>query len=245
VGAGNVLGDIIKSNTIKTIKLDKIFRQSLGSMIVQNAHKINKGEMPVYNKKDTDFFFIREDKKLMELIVDLYNNRLPSTYGFDPVKDIQILSPMKKGDVGVIEINKALQSAVNPPSKLKKEKTFGQYTFRAGDKVMQIKNNYQIEWKIDNGDGNILKGEGIYNGDIGYVVFIDEIDQELYVDFGYMEPKKETVIPFKIDEIDLIIVPGLVFDKKLNRIGFGKGYYDRILCKKGKHKNDFIHYNWP
>lgn len=203
VGAGNVLSDIIKSNTIKTIMLDKIFRQSLGSMIVQNAHHINKGELPIYNKKDTDFFFMRANNntEIAELLIELYKDRLPSKYNLNPVKDIQILSPMKKGDVGVIELNNRLQKAINPPNKTKKEKTFGKYTFRVGDKVMQIKNNYQVEWIINNSDDSTQEGEGIYNGDIGYIVFIDEIEQEVFVEF---DDGKEVVYPFnQLDELIL------------------------------------------
>ncbi len=203
VGAGNVLSDIINSNTIKTISLDIIFRQSEGSMIVQNAHLINKGSMPVYNKKDTDFFFMRENNNpdIIDLIVDLYKTRLPSKYGFNPTKDIQVLSPMKKGDVGVIELNNKLQAAVNPPSKLKKEKFFGKYTFRVGDKVMQIKNNYQAEWKIQTNNKSLITGEGVYNGDIGYIIFIDEDNQEVTVQF---EEEKEVIYPFsQLDELIL------------------------------------------
>lgn len=202
VGAGNVLSDIINSDTIRTIRLDTIFRQSLGSMIVQNAHAINKGEMPVYNKKLTDFFFMRENNNndILNLIVDLYNTRLPLKYDLNPIKDIQVLSPMKKGEVGVVELNKKIQEAVNPPSKLKKEKNFGKYTFRVGDKVMQIKNNYQTEWKIYN-NGNTITGEGIYNGDIGYIIFIDEPAQELIVQF---DDEKEVAYPFnQLDELIL------------------------------------------
>lgn len=203
VGAGNVLSDIINSNTIKTIRLDTIFRQSAGSMIVQNAHLINKGSMPIYNKKDTDFFFMREsnNQDIIDLIVDLYNARLPLKYNIDPIKDIQVLSPMKKGDVGVIELNKELQLAVNPPSKLKKEKFFGKYTFRVGDKVMQVKNNYQTEWKIHAENGSIITGEGIYNGDIGYIIFIDETEQEITIQF---DDEKEVIYPFsQLDELIL------------------------------------------
>jgi exodeoxyribonuclease V alpha subunit len=202
VGAGNVLSDIINSNTIKTIRLDTIFRQSAGSMIVQNAHLINKGSMPVYNKKDTDFFFMRENssRDIVNLIVDLYNSRLPLKYNLNPIKDIQVLSPMKKGDAGVIELNKKLQAAINPPSKLKKEKSFGKYVFRVGDKVMQVKNNYQTEWKIIR-DGNTVTGEGIYNGDMGYIIFIDETEQELIVQF---DEEREVAYPFsQMDELIL------------------------------------------
>jgi exodeoxyribonuclease V alpha subunit len=201
VGAGNVLSDIIKSNTIKTIRLDMIFRQSAGSMIVQNAHAVNKGIMPLLNKKDSDFYFMRENNtdSIVELIVELYKDRLPSKYGLNPIKDIQVLSPMKKGDAGVIELNKKIQYAVNPPSKLKKEKVFGRYTFRTGDKVMQVKNNYQTEWKL--AGNNLVTGEGIYNGDIGNILFIDETEQEMHVLF---DDEKEVVYSFnQLDELIL------------------------------------------
>lgn len=202
VGAGNVLSDIINSTTIKTIRLDAIFRQSEGSVIVQNAHLINNGLMPVYNKKDTDFFFMRENKPdhIVSLIINLYSSRLPAKYNLNPIKDIQVLSPMKKGDAGVIELNKKLQSAVNPPSKLKKEKEFGKYIFREGDKVMQVKNNYQTEWKINLNETTVT-GEGIYNGDMGYIVFIDETEQEITVKF---DEEKEVTYPFsQLDELIL------------------------------------------
>ncbi|WP_313163480.1 ATP-dependent RecD-like DNA helicase [Sedimentibacter sp.] len=202
VGAGNVLSDIINSGTIKTIRLDTIFRQSAGSMIVQNAHRINKGDMPVYNKQDADFFFMREDADdIVDIIVDLYVNRLPLRYAYNPVKDIQVLSPMKKGDAGVIELNLKLQAAINPPAKHKKEKLFGKYIFRVGDKVMQIKNNYQTQWTIEPKQGNIVTGEGIYNGDIGFITFIDETEQEIYVTF---DEEKEVIYPFsQLDELIL------------------------------------------
>lgn len=203
VGAGNVLSDIINSNVFKTVRLDTIFRQSAGSMIVQNAHSINKGFMPVYNKKDTDFFFMRESstEDIIELIIDLYCTRLPLKYGLDSVRDIQILSPMKKGDLGVIELNKRIQEAINPSSRLKKEKSSGNYIFRVGDKVMQVKNNYRTEWKSCGDDGNTVTGEGIYNGDIGYIVFIDETEQEVTVQF---DEEREVVYPFgQLDELIL------------------------------------------
>ncbi len=202
VGAGNVLLDVINSNTIKTIRLDTIFRQSAGSMIVQNAHLINKGSMPIYNKQNTDFFFMREDEDdIVDIIVDLYTNRLPSKYNLDPIKDIQVLSPMKKGTAGVIDLNLKLQAAINPPAKHKKEKMFGKYTFRVGDKVMQIKNNYQTQWSVEANSGKVITGEGIYNGDIGFITFIDEIEQEVYVIF---DEEKEVIYPFsQLDELIL------------------------------------------
>jgi exodeoxyribonuclease V alpha subunit len=195
------LADIIKSNTVRTIRLDMIFRQSQGSMIVQNAHAVNKGILPILNKKDSDFYFIRANNisNISDLIVDLYINRLPSKYGFVPIRDIQVLSPMKKGDTGVIELNKKIQAAVNPPSKFKKEKAFGKYTFRTGDKVMQVKNNYQAEWKL--ADNSLVRGQGIYNGDIGSIIFIDDNEQEMHVLF---DDEKEVVYPFsQLDELIL------------------------------------------
>lgn len=202
VGAGNVLLDIITSNAIKTIRLDTIFRQSVGSMIVENAHLINKGLMPVCNKRDSDFYFIQKNHDdIKDVIVDLYTNRLPAKYSLDPIKDIHVLSPMKKGEVGVIELNKNLQAAINPPSKLKKEKAYGTYIFRVGDKVMQIRNNYEVSWKQNCADGSVMDGEGIFNGDIGIIVFIDEIEQELVIQF---DDNKEVVYPFsQLDELML------------------------------------------
>ena len=201
VGPGNVLGDIIKSNTIKTIRLDMIFRQAEGSMIVQNAHAVNKGTLPILNKKDSDFYFMRQnnEKDIGDLIVDLYKNRLPAKYKLDPLKDIQVLSPMKKGPAGVFELNRKIQAAVNPPSKVKKEKVFGKYIFRLGDKVMQVKNNYSAEWTLK--DNSLVTGEGIYNGDIGQIVFIDESEQELHVQF---DDDKEVAYSFsQLDELIL------------------------------------------
>lgn len=203
VGAGNVLKDIIFSEVVPTVRLDKIFRQADGSSIIENAHKINSGEMPVCNEKDSDFFFMKKsaNKEISDLIVELYSTRLPAKYSIDPIKDIQVLSPMKKGDVGVIELNNKLQEVINPPSKFKTEKTIGKVCFRVGDKVMQTKNNYQLQWRINNEDSKSIEGEGIYNGDIGYIVFIDEKNQELVVEY---DDKKEATYGFsQLDELIL------------------------------------------
>jgi len=203
VGAGNVLKDIISSEAIKTIRLDKIFRQAQGSSIIENAHRINSGDMPVCNEKDSDFFFMRKstNKEIADLIVELYTERLPLKYAIDPIKDIQVLSPMKKGESGVIELNNKLQEVINPPSSFKTEKTIGKVTFRVGDKVMQIKNNYQLPWNIHTEIGPDIEGEGIYNGDIGYIIFINEKDQELIVEY---DDKKEALYTFsQLDELIL------------------------------------------
>lgn len=203
VGAGNVLKDIICSEAIETIRLDKIFRQAQGSNIIENAHRINSGSMPICNEKDSDFFFMKKstNKEISYLIAELYTQRLPLKYSIDPVKDIQVLSPMKKGDAGVIELNNKLQEIINPPSKLKAEKTVGKVIFRVGDKVMQVKNNYQLPWNIHYDDGKSIDGEGVYNGDIGYIIFINEKEQELIVEF---DDKKEAIYNFsQLDELIL------------------------------------------
>ncbi len=203
VGAGNVLKDIICSDTIPTVRLDKIFRQGDGSSIIENAHKINNGIMPICNEKDSDFFFMKKttNKEISDLIVELYTKRLPAKYDIDPMKDIQVLSPMKKGDVGVFELNNRLQELINPPSEFKTEKTIGKVCFRVGDKVMQTKNNYQLQWRINKDDGKSIEGEGIYNGDIGYIVFIDEKNAELVVEY---DDNKEATYNFaQLDELIL------------------------------------------
>lgn len=203
VGAGNVLRDIIESDIINVVKLDKIFRQAQESMIIVNAHKINKGDKPLYNVKDKDFYFMREhsNEKVLETILSLCKTRLKDHYNFDPLKDIQVLSPMKKGTVGVIELNNKLQEVLNPISKFKKEKKSSIYTLRTGDKVMQIKNNYQTKWTITHEDNKPETGEGVFNGDIGYITYIDESKGEIWITF---DKNKEVVYSYnQIDEIIL------------------------------------------
>lgn len=172
VGPGNVLMDIINSGLFKTIILEEIFRQARESMIVINAHKINHGEMPDLNAKDKDFYMIKaqNNQQVAGQIVSLCEERLPSYYKLDPLKDIQVLCPMKSSPVGVYQLNQLLQQALNPPSKTKIEKTFGDQIYRVGDKVMQIKNNYNIPWEEKY---TFNKGEGVFNGDIGYIENID------------------------------------------------------------------------
>ena len=203
VGAGNVLNDIIQSGVVKVVKLDEIFRQAEESMIVVNAHRINKGEQPLLNEKGKDFYFIRETNpsNIVNIISDLCNERLPSFYGVDSLKDIQVLAPMKKGDVGVNALNKYLQNKLNPKSYDKKEKAIGDELFRVGDKVMQIKNNYTTEWEIIK-DGTIYeKGEGIFNGDLGFIMDIDEDDRIMKVLF---DDEKEVEYNFnQLEELKL------------------------------------------
>ncbi len=174
VGAGNVLHDIINSGVVPTVSLTEIFRQAKESAIVVNAHKINHGEYPEFNKKGTDFFLVKRENAvdISSSVIDLFINRLPKAYKLNPLYQIQILSPTRKGITGVTELNNALQKVINPPDKRKKEKAFKNIIFREGDKVMQTKNNYDMEWtRLDNPD---VVGCGIFNGDIGYIHRIDK-----------------------------------------------------------------------
>lgn len=172
VGAGNVLKDVIASGRVPVVRLSTVFRQAEESMIVTNAHRMNHGEEPIYNQKDKDFFLISAlgAEGITARLVDLVQNRLPKAYGFDPMRDIQVISPMKKTAVGVLALNKALQEALNPPQKGKRERIGTMRTLREGDKVMQIKNNYDIPWESLTGGAD---GSGVYNGDIGMIESIE------------------------------------------------------------------------
>lgn len=167
VGAGNVLADIIESKAVPVIKLDTVFRQAEESMIVVNAHKINMGEYPILNAKDKDFFFVEAEsnEQICEKVVDLVSRRLPTAYGIDAFSDIQVITPMKKTAAGVFALNEALQKVLNPKNENTKEREFQTRILRCGDKIMQIKNNYDLVWKKSPGD----EGFGVYNGDIGRI----------------------------------------------------------------------------
>ncbi|MBQ4104967.1 MAG: ATP-dependent RecD-like DNA helicase [Clostridia bacterium] len=182
VGAGNVLADLVASETIPVVALKEIFRQSEQSLIVTNAHRIVKGIMPELAVKDNDFFFLSctNQQAARELIVSLCSERLPKSYGFSPLSDIQVLTPGRKGILGTGELNQALREALNPPSKQKDEITFGFNTFRTGDKVMQVKNNYNISW-LRESTGEF--GEGIFNGDIGIIEQIDKVSRRMQIRF--------------------------------------------------------------
>ena len=170
VGAGNVLGDILASGVIPSVQLNEVFRQAGESRIVTNAHRINQGLMPLENDSKTDFFFMeRSTDATLETICSLCCDRLPKAYGFDSISDIQVLSPARKGTVGTINLNQVLQNKLNPPSREKKEKKFGERIFRTGDKVIQTRNNYDMLWSAPDGSS---EGFGIYNGDIGTVLDI-------------------------------------------------------------------------
>ncbi len=181
VGAGNILHDLVASEVLPVVKLTEIFRQSRESLIVTNAHKIVNGEMPQLNIRDNDFFFLPcyDPNEARNLIISLCSERLPKSYGFSPLSSIQVLSPGRKGILGTNELNAKLREALNPMSNKKEEITFGQSTYRIGDKVMQAKNDYNICWLKDNGE----YGEGIFNGDIGIIEKIDKVSRRMQVRF--------------------------------------------------------------
>lgn len=204
VGAGNVLKDIIKSNRIPVVRLTQIFRQASKSAIVMNAHRINRGEYPVTNEKETDFFFMNRgaQEQVKETIIELITSRLPKYQKVDSIKDIQILAPMRKGLLGVTELNKALQQALNPKALGKAEKEYGNTLFRAGDKVMQIKNNYNTPWKIYNKHHlPIDEGVGVFNGDCGMICQVDVTAEVITVTF---DDQKTVDYEFsQLDELEL------------------------------------------
>ena len=180
VGPGNVFSDIIRSQTVPTVRLTEIFRQKGDSRIVRNAHMINRGEHPDFEANTGDFFRLRRlnGGTAVETIVELCARRLPENMKI-PSASIQVLSPTRKGETGTVNLNKRLQAALNPPSESKKEKLFGEAVFRVGDRVIQTKSNYDTIWKTKGG----VSGAGVYNGDIGTIAQIDPITETLTVDF--------------------------------------------------------------
>lgn len=180
VGAGNVLKDLIASHYIPSVELKEIFRQAAQSLIVTNAHRIVNGEFPVLDDRQNDFFFMNKslESDIAGLVIQLAKQRLPDTYGFSPIDDIQVLCPTKMGVAGTKELNKQLQSALNPPSQNKAELKFFDVIFRTGDKVMQTKNDYDVLWTKNN-----EKGSGIFNGDIGIIRSVDRFSQNVTIDF--------------------------------------------------------------
>ncbi len=201
VGAGNVLRDIIESEYVYSTRLTEIFRQAAESLIVVNAHRINRGEYPEYNEKGKEFFFMRKqtEKEMLDLVKNLVSVRLPAYYDWlDPLKDIQVLTPVRKGTLGIYNLNKVLQEVLNPADHLKGEKNFGDRLFREGDKVMQIRNNYQLSWKRLS---DFTEGEGVFNGDIGFVDGIDKEYNQMTVVFD--EDKYVTYEFSQMEELEL------------------------------------------
>lgn len=203
VGPGNVLRDLINSNFINVVRLNEIFRQGKESMIIVNAHKINSGELPYLNKKDGDFFFDSRENvdDILKTIIDLINRRLPNFNSkWNKVKDIQILSPIRKGILGVENLNNEIQKILNPPSNHKKEKNVREMIFREGDKVMQTKNNYSLKWTRISGIGD-EEGVGVFNGDMGFIESINEDKSTLTVIF---DDERRVVYEFAfLDELEL------------------------------------------
>ncbi|MGL5677591.1 MAG: SF1B family DNA helicase RecD2 [Cellulosilyticaceae bacterium] len=205
VGAGNVLKDIIKSERIPVVKLTQIFRQASKSDIVMNAHRINKGQYPEMNGEGTDFFFQNRSmqEQVVETVVSMITTRIPKFTPVDKIRDIQVLVPMRKGLLGVHELNTALQKALNPPTLLKMEKEYRGMIFRVGDKVMQIKNNYNTPWKLyaPTSGMPVDEGVGVFNGDSGIVTAIDLQREILTVTF---EDQKTVEYEFsQLDELEL------------------------------------------
>ncbi len=202
VGAGNVLRDILDSGVIPSVRLTEIFRQDEKSMIVYNAHRINRGESPRLNAKGSDFFFERavSPSDAAKRIVTLCSARLPGFLGLDPVRQMQVLSPTKKGECGVWMLNQLLQAEFNPPASGKHERVRGDTTFREGDKVMQTRNNYQLKWKKDGAIG-IEDGQGVFNGDIGFVTFIDPQEHVMEVQFD--DERTATYEGGDVDDLEL------------------------------------------
>ncbi len=185
VGAGRVLKDLCADDYVPTVRLTEVFRQAAESMIVNNAHLIVRGELPELHHKTNDFFFLSREsaEKTADTVVDLISRRLPKAYGVSPMRDIQVLCPGRKGELGTAQLNARLQAVLNPPSPEKGEIRFAGAVYRSGDRVMQIKNNYDIMWVRDNGEN----GLGVYNGDIGIIIGIDRAASIMRIRFDDRE----------------------------------------------------------
>lgn len=232
VGAGNILRDLIDSDIVPTVHLNEIFRQAEQSAIVSNAHRIVRGENPELNGRDNDFFFMQRTsyEHTAKTVVELCAERLPKAYGFSPLRDIQIVAPSRIGALGTIELNKIMQEALNPSEQLKSEHKFGAKILRERDKVMQIRNNYDILWKKDDGE----EGTGIFNGDIGVIEMLDRPSQTILIRFDdrvaeySFEMADEIEHAFAItvhksqgSEFEAVVMPLMSFHPKL--------YYRNIL----------------
>ena len=203
IGAGNVLKDMISSGEFKVVELNQIFRQAEGSHIVRNAHLIHQGRVVELDNKSRDFFFLQRNsiQDILGVLVYLVRDKLPGYVHAKPY-DIQILTPMRKGELGVERLNQVMQQYLNPPSEDKKEKEVSFGLFREGDKVMQIKNNYQLEWEMRNSKGfTVDKGVGVFNGDIGIISEINDYTEKVTVLF---DDAREVQYGFAmLDELEL------------------------------------------
>ncbi|MDD6219517.1 MAG: ATP-dependent RecD-like DNA helicase [Clostridia bacterium] len=197
VGAGNVLHDLISSGEIPVVELKEVFRQAMESLIVENAHRIVKGDAPILNVSDKDFFFIQNESPFLaaKSVTDLCTARLPKAYGYSPLDNIQVICPSRMGDSGTYNLNRMLQSALNPQDAAKAEITVAGTVFREGDKVMQTRNNYNIEWTSSDSEGT-----GIFNGDIGMLRKIDMRTRTVDIMFD----DRKAVFPFEsLQELEL------------------------------------------
>ena len=203
VGPGRVLKDMIASDCFPVVKLEKIFRQAKESDIIVNAHKINRGEPVILDNKSMDFFFLKrsDPNVIISVVITLIQKKLPKFVDASPY-DIQVLTPMRKGNLGVERLNKILQQYLNPPSPKKQEKEVGDRLLREGDKVMQIKNNYQLEWEVCTKYGmTIDKGLGVFNGDMGIIKNINTYEETVTVEY---DEQRQVKYPYAIlDELEL------------------------------------------
>ena len=198
VGPGNVFGDLIRSGQVETVGLTEIFRQAQASAIIRTAHAVNEGQLPeLRNSADSDFFFMRRRDPLavVELVVELCGVRLPQNMGVE-ASQIQVLCPTRKGEWGTAALNRALQAALNPPAPDKRQKAWGEAVFREGDRVMQIRNNYDVLWVRDGG----VTGAGIFNGDVGIVEEIDPSGEMMSVRF---DDRVATYVSDMLGELEL------------------------------------------
>ena len=197
VGPGNVLRDIIESGVVNVFKLTKIFRQATESMIVVNAHSINVGEMPKFNEKDSDSFLVNAKTydDIISKLISLVSERLPNFKECNSIEDIQVLTPMRKGVLGANNLNKELQKVLNPYASYKKQIAVGDRAFRVTDKVMQIKNNYDLEWT-----NGVNRGSGVYNGDVGRIKAVDSDAETVLVEFD--DGKEVLYDSVQLEELD-------------------------------------------
>lgn len=227
MGPGNVLRDFIESECIPQVRLTEIFRQAQKSLIVTNAHAIVHGQMPELKKHDNDFFFLKRERaeQIKSTVLDLVSSRLPKSYGYSPTADIQVIVPTRIGAVGANNLNQSLQERLNPPAPNKGEFESNGRKFRVGDKVMQIKNNYDILWQKDNGE----EGMGVYNGDIGFIESIDRPTKTLLIRFDdrvaeylfEMAPELElayaiTVHKSQGSEFEAVVMPLTSYKSKMH-----------------------------